>query len=57
VALQLDPKRFSEAEVEAGVSDVLAYVLDHVWEAARLGGFPLPCLEGETLHGEEGDDT
>jgi len=57
VALQLDPKRFSELEVEAGVSDVLAYVLDHVWEAARLGGFPLPCLESETLHGEEGDYT
>ena len=55
VALQLDPGRFSEAEVEAGVSDVLLYVLDHVWEAARLAGVPLPCLEDENLHGEEGD--
>ena len=38
VALQLDPKRFSRAEVEASVSDVLAYVLDHIREAARVAG-------------------
>lgn len=55
VALQLDPRRFSELEVEAGVADVLAYVLDHVWEAARLAGYPLPCLEDESLDGEEGE--
>ncbi len=57
VALQLDPRRFSEAEIEAGVSDVLLYVLDHVWEAGRLAGVPLPCLEDENLHGEEGEYT
>jgi len=38
VALQLDLKRFSKAEVEASVSGVLAEVLDHVWEAARVAG-------------------
>lgn len=40
VALQLDPKRFSRAEVEASVSDVLAHVLDHMWRkrAAPRGG-------------------
>lgn len=56
VALQLDPKRFSKAEIEAGVSDVLAYVLDHVWEAARAAGYPLPCLEGEGLDGDNDED-
>jgi len=42
VALQLDPKRFSKAEIEAGVSGVLANVLDHIWEAVRVAGGPLP---------------
>ena len=55
VALQLDPGRFSELEIEAGVSYLLAYVLDHVWEAARMAGYPLPCLEDESLDGEEGE--
>ena len=49
VALQLDPKRFSRAEVEASVSGVLADVLDHMWEAARVAGYALPCLEDETV--------
>ena len=55
VALQLDPKRFSRAEVEASVSDVLAYVLDHIWEAARVAGYPLPCLEEETVERDDED--
>jgi hypothetical protein len=46
VALQLDPKRFSRAEVEASVSGVLADVLDHMWEAARVAGHALPCPRG-----------
>lgn len=49
VALYLDPHRFSKIEIEAGVSDVLVYVLDHMWEAARVAGLPLPCLEDETV--------
>ena len=55
VALQLDPKRFSRAEVEASVSDVLANVLDHVWEAARVGGYLLPCFEDETVERDDED--
>ena len=55
VALQLDPKRFSRAEVEASVSDVLANVLDHIWEAARVAGYPLPCLEEETVERDDED--
>ena len=47
VALQIDAKRFSKAEIETGVSEVLLEVLDHMWEAARVAGFPLPCLEDE----------
>lgn len=49
VALQFDAKRFSKAEIETGVPDVLD-MLDNVWEAARLAGFPLPCLKEEALH-------
>lgn len=55
VALQLDPKRFSRAEVEASVSDVLANVLDPIWEAARVGGHLLPCLEEETVERDDED--
>ena len=55
MALQLDPKRFSRAEVEASVSDVLAYVLDHIREAARVAGYPLPCLEDETVERDDED--
>ena len=55
VALQLDPKRFSRAEVEASVSDVLANVLDHIWEAARVAGYPLPCLEEDTVERDDED--
>ncbi len=47
VALHLDPKRFSKAEVEARVPDVLARVLHHTWEAALAAGYPLPCLDEE----------
>lgn len=57
VALQLDPKRFSREEVEASVSGVLAHVLDHVWEAARVAGYPLPCLEEETVEPDDDEDT
>jgi hypothetical protein len=57
VALQLDPKRFSRAEVEASVSDVLSYVLDHIWEAARVAGYPLPCLEDEAVERDDDEDT
>ncbi|MBI4528023.1 MAG: hypothetical protein HY695_29865 [Deltaproteobacteria bacterium] len=56
VALQLDPARFSKAEIKAGVSDVLACVLDHVWEAVRVAGGPLPCLDDETLDGNDNED-
>jgi len=55
VALQLDAKRFSKAEIETGVSEVLLEVLDHMWEAARVAGLPLPCLEDETLHEDDED--
>lgn len=55
VALQLDPKRFSRAEVEASVSDVLANVLDHIWEAARVAGYPLPWLEEDTVERDDED--
>ena len=55
VALQLDAKRFSKAEIETGVSEVLLEVLDHMWEAARVAGLPLPCLEDETLHDDDED--
>jgi hypothetical protein len=51
VALQFDAKRFSKAEIKAGISDVLE-TLDYVWEAARVSGYPLPCLEDEAV----GDD-
>jgi hypothetical protein len=54
VAVQLDAKRFSKAEIETGVSDVLE-MLDNVWEAARVAGFPLPCLEDEVLHYDDED--
>lgn len=57
VALQLDPKRFSEAEVEASVSGVLAEVLDHMWEAARVAGYALPCLEDEPIDRDDDEDT
>jgi hypothetical protein len=53
VALQLDAKRFSKAEIEAGVTGVLANVLDHIWEAARVAGFPLPCLDSEYLDDDD----
>lgn len=55
VALQLDPKRFSRAEVEASISDVLANVLDHIWEAARVAGYPLPCFEEDTVERDDED--
>ncbi|HXV80719.1 MAG TPA: hypothetical protein VEG60_12650 [Candidatus Binatia bacterium] len=54
VALQFDAKRFSKAEIETGVSDVLD-MLDNIWEAARLAGYPLPCLEEEVLHYDDED--
>lgn len=54
VALQFDAKRFSKAEIKTGVPDVLA-MLDNVWEAARVAGFPLPCLEDEVLHYDDED--
>jgi hypothetical protein len=57
VALQLDAKRFSKAEIEAGVSGVLLEVLDHMWEAARVAGLPLPCLEDEVLGDDDDEDT
>jgi hypothetical protein len=50
------PNRFSELEIKARVSDVLAYVLNHVWEAARVAGAPLPCLEDQTADREEDED-
>ncbi len=56
VALHLDPNRFSKTEIKAGVSDVLAYVLDHMWEAARVAGVPLPCLEDETVDRDDDED-
>lgn len=55
VALQLDAKRFSKAEIETGVSEVLLEALDHIWEAARIAEFPLPCLEDETIHDDDED--
>lgn len=55
VALQLDAKRFSKAEIETGVSEVLLEVLDHMWEAARVAELPLPCLEDEALHDDDED--
>jgi|GEM_PF-2036676 len=55
VALQLDAGRFSKAEIEASVSDVLLEALDHIWETARVAEFPLPCLEDETLHDDDED--
>jgi hypothetical protein len=58
VALQLDPKRFSNAEIDAGVSGVLAHVLDHVWEAVRAAGGPLPYLPDETpARGDDEEDS
>ena len=57
VALQLDPKRFTKEEIEASVSGVLATVLDHVWEAARVAGHPLPCLESDFPDGDDDEDT
>jgi hypothetical protein len=56
VALQLDTKRFSKAEIETGVSEVLLEVLDHMWEAARVAGLPLPCLEDETLDDDDDEE-
>ena len=47
-------KRFSKAEIEAGVTGVLANVLDHIWEA-RVAGVPLPCLENENLDDNDED--
>src|SRR3989337_2097699 len=44
VALQLVPTKFSKEEIDAGVRGVLAHVTDHVWEAARVAGYPFPCL-------------
>lgn len=55
VALELDAKRFSKAEIETSVSEVLLEVLDHIWEAARIAEFSLPCLEDETLHDDDED--
>jgi hypothetical protein len=56
VALQLDAGRFSKAEINAGISAVLD-LLDYVWEAARVAGYPLPCLEDEipTVHYDDED--
>jgi hypothetical protein len=54
VALELDAKRFSKAEIKNEVSDVLG-MLDEIWEAARVAGFPLPCLEDEVLHYDDED--
>ena len=54
VALQFDAKRFSKVEIETGVVDVLD-MLDNIWEAARVAGFPLPCLEDEVLHSDDDD--
>ena len=56
VALHFDPNRFSKLEIEAGVSDLLASVLDHVWEAARVAGGPLPCLGDQTVDHDDGED-
>lgn len=56
VALSLDPKKFSNAEVDAGVSDVLGNVLDDIWEAALVAGYPLPCLDNETFNDDYDDD-
>ena len=53
VALQLNAKRFAKAEIEAGVTGVLANVLDHIWEGARVAGFPLPCLDSEYLDDDD----
>lgn len=56
VALHLDPNTFSKIEIKAGVADVLAYVPDHMWEAARVAGVPLPCLEDETVDRDDDDE-
>jgi hypothetical protein len=56
VALHLDPNRFSKLEIKAGISDVLAYVLDHMWEAARIAGGPLPCLDDEMIDRDDDED-
>jgi hypothetical protein len=56
VALSLDPKKFSKAEVEAGVSSVLTNVLDDMWDAALVAGYPLPCLDDETIDFDDNDD-
>jgi hypothetical protein len=55
VALQLDAKRFSKAEIETGVSGVLSEVLDHMWEAARVAGVALPSLEDEMFDDDDED--
>ena len=55
LALQLDAKRFSKAEIETGVSGVLSEVLDHMWEAARVAGVALPSLEDEMLDDDDED--
>ena len=55
VAVQLDSKRFSKAEIDAGVSDVLLEALDHIWEAARVAGYPLPCLEDDIPDDDDED--
>ncbi|HET8563600.1 MAG TPA: hypothetical protein VFM35_07000 [Candidatus Binatia bacterium] len=54
-ALHLDPKRFTKAEIEAGVTGVLANVLNPIWEAARTAGVPLPCLEDEKPDNDDED--
>ena len=54
-ALSLDPKKFSKAEIEAGVTSVLSNVLDHIWEAALVAGVPLPCLDNETFDDNDDD--
>jgi hypothetical protein len=51
----MNPERFTKAEIDTGISAVLLKILDHVWDAARLSGHPLPCLEGE-LPLDEMDD-
>jgi hypothetical protein len=37
------------------VTGVLANVLDHIWEAARVAGVPLPCLDNENLDDDDED--
>jgi hypothetical protein len=55
VALQLDAGRFSKEEIEAGISDVLE-TLDYIWEATRVAGYPLPCLQDEAFDDDYDDD-